>query len=745
MIDSVEVANFASYGTPPEIMSGLRRINFLFGPNGAGKSTIANVIADDEEFSSSAVTWENGTPLRRLIYNREFVRRTFDQSSEFKGVFTLGEDLKSTLREIESKTEERDRLTETIEGLRSTLEGEDGKGGKRGELARVEERFRERCWQQKLKHDEHFAEAFTGARGAVSSFKKKVIEEWESNTAAVLSLEDLVQKAESVFGSSTTTHPRVPSVDATELISLEEAPVLKKKVIGKSDVDLAAMIERLGNSDWVRQGRKFFEENDEMCPFCQQRTPDEFADQLADYFDETFEQDTQAISTLQEEYNTEAERLREQLEAILDDPPEFLEAEKLEAKEEILDSRIAENLQTLSQKQEEPSRSLSLKPLSKDIEEIQGLIDSANNLINEHNQLVSNLSEERSTLTAQVWKYLIEKELKLDLKDYEQDRTNLLAAIASLEQQIREAKKKKNAKIEKIQRLERQTTTVQPTIDEINNLLASVGFEGFSLAMAESGKAYRLIRPDGSDARETLSEGERAFVTFLYFLNLSRGSVSSGGVTTNRVVVFDDPVTSMDSNVLFVVASLIRRLISEVREDLGSIKQVFVFTHNVYFHREVTFDPSRSGADRRSYETFWTVRKRGGTSRLKKHEINPVTTSYEWLWAEVRDSDGSELSVRNTMRRILENYFVILGGGVNLHEICAEFEGSEKAVCRSLLSWVHAGSHHAFDDLYVDYETGAEEYFKVFKEIFRKRGQESHYNMMMRVEESEGVADASAG
>ncbi|MFH0083694.1 AAA family ATPase, partial [Pseudomonas aeruginosa] len=70
----------------------------------------------------------------------------------------------------------------------------------------------------------------------------------------------------------------------------------------------------------------------------------------------------------------------------------------------------------------------------------------------------------------------------------------------------------------------------------------------------------------GMDAKETLSEGERTFVTFLYFYHLLKGSDSESGVTTDRIVVFDDPVSSLDSDILFIVSSLIKALFDEVRQ-----------------------------------------------------------------------------------------------------------------------------------------------------------------------------------
>ncbi len=41
---------------------------------------------------------------------------------------------------------------------------------------------------------------------------------------------------------------------------------------------------------------------------------------------------------------------------------------------------------------------------------------------------------------------------------------------------------------------------------------------------------------------------------------------------------------------------------------------------------------------------------------------NPIQTSYELLWQELKDKErNSGITIQNTMRRIIENYFKILG------------------------------------------------------------------------------------
>lgn len=86
------------------------------------------------------------------------------------------------------------------------------------------------------------------------------------------------------------------------------------------------------------------------------------------------------------------------------------------------------------------------------------------------------------------------------------------------------------------------------------------------------------------------------------------------------------------------------------------------------------------------------------------------------------------------MRRILETYFKHFGD-TNLEALYGDFEGEEQLICKSLISWIHDGSHSLTDDLYID--NGDEviaKYVDVFKGIFEKKGHMAHYKMMMKIE-----------
>ncbi len=725
MIEQISVNTVASFTGGAAVLTELRPINFIFGANGSGKTTISRVIAKPEAYVNSAVTWAGGTPLEVLVYNRDFVEENF--TARMRGIFTLGHEDAETLQNIDDLKKKIDEILKTIRERKHTLEGTDGSGGKRKELAVLTTAFQEACWKSKTQYEDRFREAFRGLLNSRANFADRMFAEFESNTAALKPLNELETRASTIFAEAKVHLERVRTLEASDVIALEVDPILGKRVVGKEDASISGMIKRLGNSDWIKQGLGYFRQNDDHCPFCQQTTDDNFRRDLENYFDETYQADVEAISRLAAAYDQHSDSIIRQLGYAVAAQTEYLDRTSLEQKAEVLRTKFALNVQHVARKRAEPSSKVELETVRQTVDEINAILADANRKIDEHNALIDNIVAERATLISEIWRYVTE-EAKIALGSYKTARQALNSAIEGLTRGISAKEQERREKSAALRELERQITSVQPTVNAINGLLESFGFRNFKLATADEGdRLYTVIRSDGSEARETLSEGEKTFIVFLYFYYLINGSVSESGITNNRIVVIDDPVSSLDSDILFIVSNLIRKLFARVLDQSSTLKQIFVLTHNIYFHKEVTFDPKKQWQTKL---TFWVVRKKEDYSVIEGHPQNPIQTSYEMLWQEVRNENRSILTIQNTLRRILENYFMILGN-MDKDDIVNRFSGQEQQICNSLFSWINDGSHNAYEDLYLACDAATvDRFLLVFKKIFEVSGHEAHYDMM---------------
>ncbi|UUW72002.1 AAA family ATPase [Pseudomonas oryzihabitans] len=732
MIESITLSDIATYSSvTPEMIQDLKTVNYFYGANGAGKTTISRLIGEPALSPASKVTWAKGNPIPAMVYNNDFIAANFTDSKQFKGVFTLGKTEKAQLDRLEALQRERRGYEQVKTRAQENLKGLDGESGKIGEKKALEAKLLTRCWEQKQKHDKDFQIAFSGLRNNKEAFKSRVLQECRDNTSQLAELEDLRKRAEVLYRDAPSIIITAPSLDLSRLVGLQQNPVLSKKVLGKEDVSVSAMIQHLGNSDWIRQGMKYLGHTDDDCPFCQQKLPHDFEKRLEDYFDETFEADTRALSQFRDTYRSTADTLLAQAQTLLTTDCKHLDKEKFETELHALNAIILVNRQRIDQKIASPSIDVALEDLAEVTKKISKLINSANLKISEHNRLVSDFSVEQKKLTGSVWRYLLDVELKDTLTDYTTDINRISKAIAGISASLDKAELDISKADAEIASIETSLTSVRPTVIAINKILKDFGFRSFSLDTACTENSYRLIRSDGTDAKATLSEGEKTFVTFLYFYHLLRGSITTSGINTDRIVVIDDPVSSLDSDVLFIVSSLIKKLFHEARQKGNNIKQVFVLTHNVHFHKEITFNPQRAGDDPIKDETFWIVRKPDYFSRIEKFETNPIKTSYQLLWAELAKNPLPTLTIQNTMRRILENYFKILGN-TDTNVIIGKLEGQEKVQCQSLISWVNDGSHYSPDELYVAISDGmAHSYMRIFFKIFKIMGHMPHYKMMM--------------
>lgn len=724
MIENIHIKEVASFDTIG-IELRLNKINYIYGGNGTGKTTISEMLRnnDNQNFTSCNIEWRQGrSDIDLFVYNRNFVSENFNLRDDIQGIFTLGKESTELVALIDKKMEDAEKHQDRISNLDKNIRE------KEEQIKILQTNFTNQCWDLKQKYDEVFEKAFTGLRSNKIKFMERCLDEAANNKSELYTYGKLNNRVDSVFNSSEEIVSRIPVFHYDS--SLEEQPIFETKIIGKEDIDIATLISKLNISDWVQQGHRHMKGADGVCPFCQQDLQQEFMKKLDEYFDESYTEQIETLNTSIEKYSTNMIVFHEQYNFFETEEIPYINKEKIASLIETIDSTYKGNIQLLEKKRTEPSKSIELSSITSYLDQISTEVEKANLKIIELNEVTNNIQEEKAKLVNDIWRFIVE-ENKSNYGNYESNFRRTNNALMGMKRGKEQQKVFKKRLEEEAIDLQKQLTSVLPSINEINSLLNSFGFTNFLLAESDEEGNYKIVRGNGEDANETLSEGEKTFITFLYFYQLINGNNDQDKVNTARVIIIDDPISSLDSNILFMVSNLISNLKKEIRSNDSNFKQLIILTHNVYFHKEISFNKGMGMGNQRLHdETFWIIRKSDNISRISEYDENPIKNSYELLWKELRENLNS-ITTPNIMRRILENYFKFFGN-VDVNEIIEGFPDGDKVVCNALLSWANDGSHHVNDDLYVDSNQELNQnYLDVFRKIFKNSNHESHFNMMM--------------
>lgn len=726
MIEKITMKDVATYDAQGVEIDGFDKINFIYGANGSGKTTISRFLdnLNCAEFSECSVKWENDIPLNIFVYNKDFCNRNFG-TSDIEGIFTLGQATTEEMKEIDSLKEELKLVEKSIIANKKSIDS----------LTELMENttaeYRDIMWEQYKKNQGIFKEAFKGYLSK-DKFFVNVVTLWKKGVKEGTQRNELEEKAKILFGEQPAKKDMLPIILDHRLTEVERMEEWEKHIVGNKDVNISKLIDVLQNADWVNQGRRFLTD-DTKCPFCQKDTIDDnFREQLENFFDGEYEDNMNRMKKAYEVYQEEVTVLLEKVRNLCGEKEESLDTEKLKSLYQALERALSLGIKSIEEKLNEPGKSVRIDTVNPIVHEINKLIELANEEISKHNSVIDNYQAERRKLMEDIWNLIVLENRAL-LESYNKKIEDYQKGLDSVKKQKMDRETKNNQISQQIREKSKNVTSVQPAVDEINRILKNYGFTNFSIVPSPvKANYYQIQRPDGKTAESSLSEGEITFITFLYFLQLIKGSKNEEEVSQERIIVVDDPISSLDSSVLFIVSSLLKDVLNKIGEGGSFVRQAIVLTHNVYFHKEISFDGRGNGS--KGGKKYWILRKKNNLSNIQYYNgENPISSSYQLLWKELKEAGkNSCITIQNIMRRIIETYFKILGGykDETLIEQFPDYESKE--ICRALISWMNDGSHCLPDDLFVEMqEDSVEKYQEVFKKIFEYTHHIEHYNMMM--------------
>lgn len=752
MIESILLKNIASYDQNGIEITDLKKVNFFFGANGSGKSTIAKYLhnlsknATDraDDFNDCGNNGYDQINHQILVYDENFVDENFNRNSVLKGVFSLNQTNNAIDRQIAIKQSAIQNLADN-KGRKETLKQRilDNKEQKKTELLNF-------CWTKRNSFSS-FSKLNLGFSGSKQNHLQQLKTVLQTLPSSIPTIAELTTNYNELYEKEIL---EIQTTISTSLykeirqLEIDLKPLLSEIIVGNEDVNIDALIKSLNSRSWVETGVEFLSQVDTTCPFCQKETIDQnLRTQFKQYFDETSKQQIQRIESLLIQYKAKTISFLENVLAIQNIfNPNNLVSNVYIQLQELFTNNISEVDFKIKNSNER-----------KDIISINTIKESLSTIISSiktNNKALLELDQNKRNLISKIWEFMAEK-CQTKIEKFETRETKYQQITTLANQMIDGYNTDSRVLRLEIETLRSQTVNTQDAVDNINLILKNSGFESFEIKEKElvnNISQYYLKRPNDNSEEpifKTLSEGEKSFISFLYFYQLCIGTDDiQNNSTKKKIIVIDDPVSSLDSQALFVISSLIHQLILRKGNDNRpnkmlfkdkNISQVYVLTHNLYFYKEVSFDRRPMCTDFWHYKISKINNKTSVSGQYKKS----ITDDYALLWETIKELKGNlpqdtnlNVLIANSMRRIIESYVHFIGIGNDSWSsiLDDDRQNPEYYLKYAFVASINDESHKvtALDGVYYQKVSSEQPQllFDVFENIFSNIGRE-HYEMMM--------------
>jgi wobble nucleotide-excising tRNase len=749
MISSITIKNVATFDNESKPIKNLKKVNFFFGYNGTGKSTIARFLQNIDfpenkkspNFKECSQTGYNSQNQQIVTFNDIFINDNFIQNDSLNGIFSLNkknEVIDAQITSLYQLIKEYEERIKNIENKNIIL-----KTKQKNEY----ELLLSKCWDFRGKFDT-FVKIKLEYPGRKESHLNKIREELHRGIKDVYDIPELFNIYNSLYENEILEIPiSIDTINYKTIRDIERelSVLLNEVIIGNEDVDIADLIKVLDNRNWVENGTEYLKISKNICPFCQKPTiDDDLKNQFTKYFDNLYKNKIERIKELYSRYNNSSKQFLLRLHEIgkLYNKDNMV-LNEYSALKELFDA----NMIIISDKIQRPNEKMNIKSLMTHKKYLSGIIKT----IKDANNVFNRLDDNKKQLKQMIWHYISHKCSSI-ISDF--DRRNKkygkieivsLRLINSIERKINDLR------IE-IEYLQSQTVNTEEAVKNINNILINSGFEGFEIkeiSKSNNISKYQLKRPCNAtmqDTFKTLSEGEKNFISFLYFYQLCIGTDNIQNSTKKKIIVIDDPISSLDSQALFIVSTLIRTLIQKKDNkknknnfNIELIDQFFLFTHNTYFYKEITF--RRFICDDISY---YLITKNKNITFVEYKSKLIISDDYELLWDTIKsvknklpDDNSLNILISNAMRRIIESYVNFIGIGKSSWDALIKVNKKEQNyfIWSAFISILNAESHKVslYDTIYYQRLANVQPkiLFDTFEKLFEEIGNE-HYQYMMK-------------
>lgn len=664
-----KIKNFGVFGdfSPTETLQGFAQRNVLYGWNYSGKSTFSRIF-QSIELGELPVGWEGGEfelalsdgskythndlgnrnlPVR--VFNSDFVSKnlSFD-GRPFGAILLLGEES----IEAQDQINKKEQFTERLEKLIVK---------KKGDVERIELELSDARTKKAAdtKNALQIIEAYTAAR------LRGLVEQISIDPSHYLiDDDDLLQEQ---LGKATLSDSnRLGRIDRLSLSLDFDQIVSSVNDFLAMKPSTATSIQRLvDNGDiakWVREGLVLHQKK-ENCEFCLSPIASPRLEELQAHFSrdyEKFEARAQLLEDQLVNLNVQLhEPDRRDFYAELQDG--FDEAwEGLQTSIDRVNKFVQSLSQIVEEKKSRPFDEFQAVVINPEIIKVaKESLDSYNSIVDSNNEATDTFDQQKQDAIQALKlhfcaEYFLENDVPRKEKKEEAITRNILRRkelILSLQEEMAS--------------LKAQISQAQKGREKLNSYISKfLTNSSIEIRVVEDEGQERFVLMRAEQIAKNLSEGEQTAVAFSFFLT----KLVEVENFQDLIVFIDDPVSSLDSNLLFQANAVLREVFYEQSsanptEWFQKNRQLFLSTHNFEFFGLLRELPNRGGQHVHYYQVVRTTLISSEVRNLPK-SILRYSSEYHYLWEVIHDLHEADnileqeglLGFPNVIRRFVELY-----------------------------------------------------------------------------------------
>lgn len=670
----------------------LKRLNIIYGRNYSGKTSLSRIVrslevgAKHQRYpdSSYEIMQSNGLslsdkniaacPYEVRVYNKDFVEENLkwlsspdgsikpftilgEKNVEIEKLIAKNEKLLGSVSEKTGvhwdffcKKTEHSRLQEEVQRKQRELDG------------KLREKANTDIKQNPIYRNINYnIGAIKADLAAIKLNEIKVLSSDKRNELA----QALIEEPKSAIQFQSDIDNKLPAYRkaAQELLNKAISPTLITQ----------ALLEDPLLEEWVRNGL-IHHKNKTECQFCGNNLTAQVWEKLSGHFNSDSEDLRGLIDQLIFSIRNEQERAK--LVSLPDEASfysslrrRYQEVKSLLAAEIDLYIRDLDNIIAALESRKSDIYTKKALPKAERFYKISAAIQEVEVIVRLHNSQASSLSIDQDHIR----RMLRLSEVALFMRDIDyNERSDDIEHLSSKLNQLQIGNERCERKLAEIVKqnaeLSGQLRDERKGAELVNNYLKNhFGHEALQLAATENpdSKAITFSINRNGELAHNLSEGECSLVAFCYFIARLEDSSSAG---KELIIWIDDPISSLDSNHIYFIFSLIESVIAKpVKDREISVKtyrynQLFISTHNLDFLKYL----KRLSKPNKDNE-FFIIERCAGSSKIKlmPSYLRRFVTEFNYLFSQIykcanasfdMDNHDKFYNFGNNLRKFLEAY-----------------------------------------------------------------------------------------